>query len=458
MRPLEILTIILLTGSLTALLTHKQRKTYLYLLFATIVAMLIQHFYEGNRWQFAFAIYLLPASYVCHRFQENIINSITKFILIVWLGLAIIVPWAIPVFNLPNPGGQFDVGTNTFHWVDSSRLEWFTNEDQSDVRQLMVQIWYPAEKQNNNKPEPYLDFIDLRAKTLANAGNIPEFFPSHLNYISTNSYTGLPSINNDNLLPILIFSHGITGSRHLHQVMYEHLASRGYVVIAPDHSYDANITIFPNLDYADYRSDITGHPDSVNIRSMQMNTRAKDIIFIIDQVQKLFSGEIKSTLNGKINLDKIAIGGHSYGGATATLTSDLDNRIKACFVLDSWLSPIPNQTIKNGIHIPFLFMGRPTWEESDYPGNYPTLDSLMTNSSDPKYRLIIKESQHLDFSDIPLFSPIIHYVMDVGTLPAKQSTTLLNNLVYEFLEKYLMNSSDLLFNDILKNNLIYKNN
>ena len=455
MRPLEILTIIFITGSITALITHKERKIYLYLLFATIVAILLQHFYEGNRWQFAFAIYLLPASYVCHRFQEKVINSITKVILLTWLAFAFIIPWAVPVFNLPEPGGDFDVGTNTFHWVDSSRLEWFTNEDPDDLRQIMVQAWFPGKNQSNNKPEPYLDFIDLRAKTLASAGNIPEFFPSHLNYILTNSYKEIPLIESDSLFPILIFSHGITGSRHLHQVMYEYLASRGYIVIAPDHSYDANITIFPNLNYADYRSDITGHPDSVHIRSMQMNTRAKDISFIIDQIQKLYSGKIKSSLSGKLNLDRIAVGGHSYGGATATLASDIDSRIKACFVLDSWISPIPDQTIKNGIHIPFLFMGRPTWEGSDYPGNYPTLDSLMANSSNPKYRLIIKESQHLDFSDIPLFSPIIHYVMDVGTLPAKTSTTLLNNLVYGFLEKYLMNTSDLILNQTLKNDLIY---
>ena len=392
---------------------------------------------------------------MCHRFQEKVINSITKIILLTWLAFAFIIPWAVPVFNLPEPGGDFDVGTNTFHWVDSSRLEWFTNEDPDDLRQIMVQAWFPGKNQSNNKPEPYLDFIDLRAKTLASAGNIPEFFPSHLNYILTNSYKEIPLIESDSLFPILIFSHGITGSRHLHQVMYEYLASRGYVVIAPDHSYDANITIFPNLNYADYRSDITGHPDSVHIRSMQMNTRAKDISFIIDQIQKLYSGEIKSSLSGKLNLDRIAVGGHSYGGATATLASDIDSRIKTCFVLDSWISPIPDQTIRNGIHIPFLFMGRPTWEGSDYPGNYPTLDSLMANSSNPKYRLIIKESQHLDFSDIPLFSPIIHYVMDVGTLPAKTSTTLLNNLVYGFLEKYLMNTSDLILNQTLKNDLIY---
>ena len=63
MRPLEILTLILIAGTLTALFTHKERKIFLYLLFAAIGAMSLQYFLEGQRWQFAFAVYLLPALY-----------------------------------------------------------------------------------------------------------------------------------------------------------------------------------------------------------------------------------------------------------------------------------------------------------------------------------------------------------------------------------------------------------
>jgi len=165
---------------------------------------------------------------------------------------------------------------------------------------LIVQIWYPSEINIDEKPEPYLDFIDIRAKTLANAGAIPEFFPSHLKYINTNSYKGLQIVNLERLFPVVIFSHGITGTRHLHQALYEHLVSRGYIVVAPDHSFDANLTIFPDGHMADYRSNITGHPDSVNVRTMQMDTRAADISFILDQIEKMQSGEIKSQINEKI--------------------------------------------------------------------------------------------------------------------------------------------------------------
>ena len=456
MRPFEILTLILIAGTLTALFTHKERKIFLYLLFAAIGAMLLQYFLEGQRWQFAFALYLLPALYIFHRFQKNDINIFTRGLLSGWFVLAVLLPWLIPVFTLPNPGGSYSVGTETFHWVDSSRMEWFTDENPNDVREIIVQVWYPAFKNAKMNPEPYLDFIDLRAKTLAGAGAIPEFFPSHLNHIYTNSFKNIPIIKSDQLMPVVIFSHGITGTRHLHQAMYEFLVSRGFIVLALDHSFDANLTIFPDGHLADYRSNITGHPDSLNVRTMQMNTRVADISFILDQLDKIQSGKIESQINAKIDLERVAVGGHSYGGSTATVVSQRDNRIKACFSLDSWISPIPQETIDDGIHIPFLFMGRPTWDGSDYPGNYPRLDSLMAHSSNPKYRLIIKGTKHLDYSDIPLFSPIIGYVLDVGSNPAALTVSLINELVHGFLVKHLLGESNDIFDNAIDNDLVYQ--
>jgi len=455
-RPLEILTLILIAGTLTAIFTHKERKIFLYLLFAAIGAMILQYFLEGQRWQFALATYLLPALYIFHLFQKTKINIVTKGFLSVWFTFSVLLPWIIPVFTLPNPSGHYDVGTETFHWVDSTRLEWFTDENPNDVREIIVQVWYPAFKNFEMTPEPYLDFIDLRAKTFAGAGAIPEFFPSHLNHIYTNSFKNIPIIKSNQLMPVVIFSHGITGTRHLHQSMYEFLVSRGFIVIAPDHSFDANLTIFPDGHLADYRSNITGHTDSVNVRKMQMNTRVADISFILNQLDKIQSGEIESQINAKIDLERVAVGGHSYGGSTATVASQRDDRIKACFVLDSWISPIPQETIDDGVHVPLLFMGRPTWIGSDYPGNYPRLDSLMAHSSNPKYRLIIRGTKHLDYSDIPLFSPIIGYVLDVGSNPADLTVSLINGLVHGFLVKHLLAESDHNFDDSINNELVYQ--
>ena len=292
MRPFEIITLLLITGSLTSLLIDRDRTSFLYLLFASIVGTTLQFFLEGLRWQFLPSIYLLPAMFIAYKLQRT--SKVIGLLFAMWWALSIVLPWAVPVFTLPTPKGEFEVGTETFHWVDSSRLEWFTEEVSGDVRELMVQVWYPGKNTEGLRPNGYMDFMGLRAKSLAEAGKLPEFLPGHLNMIKTNSYQNVDLAGKDLEHPVLIFSHGITGSRHLHQVLFEYLASHGYVVFAPDHSFDCNLTIFPDGRIADYRSEITGHPDSVLIREKQILTRALDIGFIIDQIEKIENGIIDS--------------------------------------------------------------------------------------------------------------------------------------------------------------------
>ena len=456
MRPLETLSLLLLFIALLFLFFNRKRTYFLTLFFLTIVISILQYFTEGLRWQFYIFIYFLPAIYICHIKQKDHIHLIVKVFFSFWVLLAFAVPYIIPVFSLPSPQGKDFVGTETFHWVDSSRLEWFTKEKSNDYREIMAQIWYPGSHHQNKKVEPYMDFIKLRSKTIAAAGNLPSFLPSHLNFVKTNSYLEIPCKNKKGGLPTVIFSHGITGSRHLHQVLFEHLSSQGYVVVALDHSYDCNLTIFPDRRIADYRSEITGNPDSVRIRNKQINTRTKDIVFVLNQITKIHHGNLKSKLNGKLNLEKIAVGGHSYGGATAIHSAKTDKRIKTCFVLDGWINPVPKATIEQGVQKPLLSIGRPNWEDSDYPDNYNILNQLFSNSSAPNYNIIIKNTLHLDYTDIPLYSPIIKHVMDVGDLPPSTSHKLINNLIFTFLESHLLNKPIGDYNKLLNNNLIAK--
>ena len=165
MRPLETLSLILLFITLLFLFFNRKRTYFLSLLFLTIVISILQYFTEGLRWQFYIFIYFLPAIYFYHIKQKEHILSIVKVFFSFWFLLAFVVPYIIPVFSLPSPQGKDFVGTETFHWVDSSRLEWFTKEKSNDYREIMAQIWYPGSHHQNKKVEPYMDFIKLRSKT-----------------------------------------------------------------------------------------------------------------------------------------------------------------------------------------------------------------------------------------------------------------------------------------------------
>ena len=454
MKSFEIITIFLTAGSLLGLFFYRSRGPFLYLLFLATIAAIVQYLSDGLRWQMLAAIYILPAMFIAYKYK--IVNRFTGTILGAWFLISAFIPWAVPVFTMPAPEGDFSIGSETFHWVDSSRLEWFTDENDNDVREIMVQAWYPSENSDSIGTNSYMDFMNLRSKTLASAGKIPAFLPSHLNMISTNTRNDVACSDKLEKYPVLIFSHGITGSRHLHQILFEHLASKGYIVFALDHSFDANLTIFPDGKIADYRSEITGHPDSILIREKQINTRAFDIGFIIDQIRKIETGIIDSKLSGRLDLDRVALGGHSYGGATAILASHNHEIVKACVVLDGWISPIPDKVISEGINVPFLFMGRPSWHDSDYPGNYERLADLITHSSNEKYDLRINQTLHLDYTDIPLMSPLVKHVMDVGDLKPSTTLSLINDLVLGFLEVHLLERDYKGFKQSLDNNLLIK--
>jgi predicted dienelactone hydrolase len=139
--------------------------------------------------------------------------------------------------------------------------------------------------------------------------------------------------------PVIVFSHGLGGSRDGYRYLGERWASRGYVSVHPQH---------PGSDKELLKS---AHPYlSMTLAAADPKNaldRPKDITFVIDRLAKL-NGEAGSPLRGKLDLDRIGVGGHSFGAYTALASAgrvlqpplvspiDLsDKRIKACVALSA---------------------------------------------------------------------------------------------------------------------------
>ena len=155
MKPFETITIFLTAGSLLSLFFYRNKDPFLYLLFLTAIAVMAQYAASGLRWQMLTSIYILPAMFIIYKLK--IVNRFTGVFLGIWFLISASIPWVVPLFTMPTPKGDFSIGSETFHWVDSSRLEWFTDENDNDVREIMVQAWYPSEDSNSIDPNSYMD-------------------------------------------------------------------------------------------------------------------------------------------------------------------------------------------------------------------------------------------------------------------------------------------------------------
>ena len=56
--------------------------------------------------------------------------------------------------------GPYRVGTVTMHWVDTARPEIYSGRA-NEPRELMAQIWYPAEPTTTATTTPWLDHVEV---------------------------------------------------------------------------------------------------------------------------------------------------------------------------------------------------------------------------------------------------------------------------------------------------------
>ncbi len=138
-----------------------------------------------------------------------------------------------------------------------------------------------------------------------------------------------------------------------------------------------------------------------------------------------------------IDLNRIGIFGHSYGGATSIIALDQDDRIDTAIALDGWILPIRPELIDKGLHKPFLYIGRELWPDQL---NNQKLKKLLANSSQ-QTSLQLQGTAHFDFSDAPLFSPYLQNFGISGSIPANELARMLEAKIVEFFDAHLDHQS-----------------
>jgi predicted dienelactone hydrolase len=118
----------------------------------------------------------------------------------------------------------------------------------------------------------------------------------------------LPKTNGPH--PIIIFSHGLGGSREGYSYLGEWWAGNGYVVVHPQHA-GSDENVWKNAPLAERRQVLAKATTDL---SNSLN-RIGDVKFVIDELTRL-QADSASPLRGRLDLDRIGLAGHSYGGWT----------------------------------------------------------------------------------------------------------------------------------------------
>ena len=301
-----------------------------------------------------------------------------------------------------------------------------------------------------------------RVETFENDGSNREV-PIYFYYPDTEN-TGTESF------PLIIFSHGAFGYYQSNTSTYMELASHGYVVISMDHPYhsfftedtEGNlITVDPEFmqEVMLVNQEDISEEEVFNLSRKWMEIRTGDMNFVLDSVKEAVdddtqvdewfveSEEVKNAITdllSMINTEKIGLMGHSMGGATSVTIGRTRDDISAVIDLDGTMLgeqigyengeyqyyedayPVPLMVVDNEEH----------YKQGDDSGLLYVNGFILENAVESTHTYIAG-SGHMNFTDLPLFSPVLSSLLGTGTVDATECVLEMNEMVLQFFDTYL---------------------
>lgn len=396
MRPLEIITLGALAVVLVVMaIPGSKRPRWLRLLPAfSAIIILLQVFIEGYRWQMVPA-YILgaivflaglatliwgrrPAGKSRWVSRTQMIGSLLG-LAVVWIAIELCVQ--VPVFRMPVPSGPHAVGTRTFLLIDESRID-DASPIQSGYRSMSIQVWYPAELTGKEEGTTYLS-KDIRDELEA-LGGPPAWFSGYQDRIRTYAYWDARVAQADEQFPVIIYSP--SGNASLHKILFEELASRGYVAVSISHPHWSNVlfddqgNVIPQGGVGEryqawFREENTSAVQTAKGQILGGNTigvleqaqidlnRARpiaiaelrqwseDVVFVLDQLAAMnLPGGF---FDCQIDLSRTGVMGFSLGGATAGQFCVTDSRCRVGINIDGFMF---GDILDSNLKVPFMFI------------------------------------------------------------------------------------------------------
>ncbi|KAL5120456.1 hypothetical protein ACEQ8H_001746 [Pleosporales sp. CAS-2024a] len=260
-----------------------------------------------------------------------------------------------PTPSFPAHTGPYKVGSIDVE-IPTSQLQCPSTaaSSSSDLSTVAFRVFYPAKNESDESgarwiPSPQREYISAYARFLgANSAFAAVFslIPQLLYYISMPVHQNaalLEPTTTSKRWPVMIFSHGLGGSRNAYSHICGSLASHGVVVVAPDHRDGSSpLAIYnsPNSKEKRKRVDYEkiDHKPSTEVyeaRDRQLRVRLSELGLIHDALLKMDEGrklentaleQLKKSERNLIGMfsnalnvhepGAISFAGHSFGACT----------------------------------------------------------------------------------------------------------------------------------------------
>ena len=268
--------------------------------------------------------------------------------------------------RLPNPTGPYGVGRVSYDWIDEHRSD---PSNDSAKREIMVDIWYPADLSQGASRAPLLPGASRLtgiSEEIMRDDQFKQAWPAvRTGAVASHAVANAQVTKGITRFPLLIFSPGLGSPTFAYTSQLEDFASHGYIVAAIEHTYDTPAVIFPDGRIVPFAKDLWSRnpePTAPGAEGEALHKKrtelwADDIVFVLNRFASL-NGDRQFLFYRRVDLDRAGTFGHSSGGRAAARACQLDRRIKACLNEDgsSFWEPLWLDSSGKSMEQPFMML------------------------------------------------------------------------------------------------------
>ncbi|MFN7995065.1 MAG: hypothetical protein U0Q18_15765 [Bryobacteraceae bacterium] len=345
--------------------------------------------------------------------------------------------------TLPTPTGLFAVGRTTYTWTNQSEADEFAPSPGSK-RQVLVWVWYPAAHSQRDVPAEYLP-ARWRAALRERLGFLMRsFLKRDPSLVRAHGVPDAMVSPERQAYPVVLFRAGGSALTTDFTTLAEDLASHGFIVVGFDAPYRSFVVVLPD-------GRVVARSPAANVENANGNLAdpvigkllamwTSDTRFIVDRLQRLNDGP-SGKFAGRMDLDRLGMFGHSFGGATALEFCQQDSRCRAAADVDG----IPfGSVVSQGLSKPCMFLFSDHSREMADPESRQILaevHSIYDRLPDGRLYAVIRGANHFSFSDqILLNSQTVLGLLrlaGIGRLDGRRGLAISAAYLHMFFEVYL---------------------